>query len=140
MPTIHLTSEPDASAADVWMIEDHINKYNVAVTGVDEYHPIRVFMRDETGKLLGGLTGDVWGGWMDIGFLWVDDSLRGQGYGSQLLATAEDEARALGCRHVSLGTYSFQALGFYQKHGYVIVAALEDHPPGHTDYLLRKAL
>jgi GNAT superfamily N-acetyltransferase len=137
---IRLTSEPDASAADVAAIEERINEFNMAVTGVRDWHPIRVFLRDETDALRGGITADVWGGWMHISFLWVDEPLRKGGYGSRLLAAAEDEARALGCRNVSVTTFSFQARPFYEKQGYQVIAAMEEHPPGHTHYLLRKTL
>ena len=38
-----------------------------------------------------------------------------QGYGTKLMCMAEDEARKRGCHAAHLGTYSFQALPFYQK-------------------------
>jgi GNAT superfamily N-acetyltransferase len=72
--------------------------------------------------------------------LWVHADLRGKGYGSRLLALAEDEARARGCYLVTLGSYSFQAPGFYQRHGYQVVGTVPDCPPGHAHVYLMKAL
>ena len=66
--------------------------------------------------------------------------LRGQGYGTQLLQAAEQAARTRGCHQVVLDSYSFQAPGFYQKHGYEVFAILEDHPRQHRNYYLRKRL
>lgn len=37
-------------------------------------------------------------------------------------------------------TLSFQAIGFYLKSGYQVFAQLDDKPPGHTWYYLKKEL
>ena len=37
-------------------------------------------------------------------------------------------------------TFSFQAPAFYAKHGFEVVAAVDDHPHGHKNMLLRKRL
>lgn len=140
MPTMQLSSEPDGAPEDMAAIEDQINAFNVRMADGGDYHPIRVYLRDESGALRGGIIAHVWGGWLDIQFLWVDESLRGQGYGGQLLAAAEDEARGFGCRNAHVGTYSFQARPFYERHGYLVISTLEDFPPGHAHYHLRKAL
>ena len=66
---------------------------------------------------LAGLHGWTWGGSCYIQDLWVHKDLRGQGYGTQLLHAAEQEARTRGCAHMVLSSYSFEAPGFYQKHG-----------------------
>ena len=59
---------------------------------------------------------------------------------ARLLGSAEDEARRRGCGHSHLYSYSFQAPGFYVKHGYAIYGALEGYPPGEKRVLLRKKL
>ena len=139
-PTIHISSEPDASAEDVSVIEDSINEFNMRVTGDHNWKPVRIFLRDEHGNIRGGIAADLWGGWLDIELLWVDEDLREQGYATQLMQQVEAEARAYGCRNAQVGTHSFQARPFYEKLGYQVIAELEDYPPGHSDFLLRKAL
>jgi GNAT superfamily N-acetyltransferase len=140
MSKITITSEPNASAEDLAAVEYQINEFNMRVTGDRDYHLIALFLRDESRKIMGGIIGHVWGGWLRVAFLWVDESLRGQGYGGQLLQRAEDEARGYGCKNAHLETFSFQARPFYERFGYQIIGELPDYPPGHTWYFLRKAL
>jgi hypothetical protein len=53
---------------------------------------------------------------------------------------AEAEARQRGAQHAYLDTFSFQAPGFYKKHGYQVFGELQDFPPGHQRYFLTKQL
>ena len=50
----------------------------------------------------------------------VASDLRGRGLGAQLVADAEERARALGCRHVSLTSNRLRerAHKFYERQGY----------------------
>ena len=87
---------------------------------------------------MGGLHGYTHWGWLFISHLWVAEALRGQGYGTELVARAEHEAARRGCRRAYLDTYDFQALGFYQKRGYEVFGLLEGFPTGHRRYFLQK--
>lgn len=109
-------------------------------TGHDYWRPVRVFVRDRSGHIRGGLTGDIWGGWLHVSILWAEGPLRGTGLGQQLMAAAEAEAREVGARYVHLDSHSFQAPGFYEKLGYTEFGRLEDAPLGHTQHFLWKRL
>ena len=102
--------------------------------------PVVIALRDNSGHLVGGLLGSTAWDWLLIDLLWLDDACRGQGLGAGLLAQAEYQARDLGCTHARAETFDFQALPFYQQHGYEVYAQLEDFPKGHTEYQLRKKL
>jgi len=104
-------------------------------TGVQ---PLGFFIRGEQGQILGGLVGDTYWGWLEIDDFWIDASLRKRGYGRDLLHAAETEAAGRGCTRAMLQTFSFQARYFYEKYGYRVVGQLDDYPPGHTFYWMRK--
>jgi ribosomal protein S18 acetylase RimI-like enzyme len=121
-------------------VVDHLDAYNIAVTGLGEYSPVNLFLRDRGDEVLGGLLGGVWGGVLFVRILWISETLRGQGHGRRLLEAAERRAVERGCRHVFLDSFSFQAPGFYEKQGYQVYARAEDWPVGHAHYFLRKDL
>lgn len=102
--------------------------------------PLSVLVRDAEGRVLGGLSGSTNWGWLHVDLLAVSVALRGAGVGSKLLADAEEIARQRGCRYSFLDTFSFQALGFYEKHGYDIYGVLDDFPTGAQRYFLKKSL
>jgi GNAT superfamily N-acetyltransferase len=105
--------------------------------GVDALD-IAVYDRD--GRLLGGLIADTYWGWLDIEDFWLHEDYRLQGIGSQILQTAEKEARRRGCRRAKLETFSFQARDFYEKQGYQVAGQLDDYPPGHSFFWMVKEL
>ena len=79
-------------------------------------------------------------GWLLVDILWLDEPLRGAGLGTKLLRQAEAEAQEAGCSRAVLDTLEFQALPFYERHGYSVFGVLEDYPPGFRRYHLQKKL
>src|ERR1700722_4221327 len=59
--------------------------------GHQPWRPLAVFAREEE-SIVGGLAGETFSGWLFIPFLWVSDSLRGQGIGRKLMGEAEKKA------------------------------------------------
>jgi len=121
MDTAPFVVETDPSFDDVRFLEDRLYAYNVEQTGVDGGQWLAIFLRDDQQTIQAGL-------------------MRGQGVGTQLLHAAEQEARAHGCDHMVLSSFSFQAPGFYQKLGYEVFAVLDEHPRAHRAYSLHKWL
>jgi GNAT superfamily N-acetyltransferase len=106
------------------------------VTDLGE-QPLDALAFDDTGRLVGGLLGQTRWDWLEIEALWVAESHRRTGIGQRLLREAEEAARARGCRHAYLRTYSFQARAFYERQGYRTVGELDGWPPGHRSYWMR---
>lgn len=129
---------PHASETLKQFVVNGVDNFNIAVTGVPAYYPVAYFVKRPDGEVLGGVLAQVWGGWLHVGHLWVAEPLRKSGYGSRLLAAAEDYARRHNCVGAHLETYSFQARPFYERSGYEVHGELKDYPPGHTKYFLRK--
>ena len=135
-----LVVEASPTPAEIQYLEDRIYEFNAGATGITDGEWLAIFVRDTSGRIVAGLAGNTWGGWLEIRQLWVESSRRGQGLGTKLLAAAEREARRRGCEQALLMTFTFQAPAFYAKHGFEVVASFDDHPRGHANLLLRKRL
>uniref|UniRef100_A0AAU3IBI2 GNAT family N-acetyltransferase n=1 Tax=Streptomyces sp. NBC_01393 TaxID=2903851 RepID=A0AAU3IBI2_9ACTN len=72
--------------------------------------------------------------------LWVREDSRRDGWGSRILQAAEIEARRRGCDRVAVSSFTFQAPGFYQRHGYAETGRTLGIPGGHADVHLFKSL
>jgi GNAT superfamily N-acetyltransferase len=138
--TCIITLEEAADANDVRAIGAGLEAYNRLFAPPDNYRPLTVTLRTAGGTLVGGLLGETYWGWLHVRILWLDEHARGRGYGSRLLAKAEEEAVRRGCYHAHLDTMSFQALPFYERHGYTVFGVLHDLPPGHSRYFMQKQL
>ncbi len=136
-----MTIEETPNPADARFVFERLLEFNRSRTGFDDGHRrLVLFLRDESNEIVGGLLGDTFWGWLYVSILWIDESLRGQGYGHMLLTAAEQEAIARGCHHALLDTMSFQARPFYEKHGYTVFGELHDIPVGHSRYYMQKPL
>jgi GNAT superfamily N-acetyltransferase len=132
--------EPDASAADVEVVQRGLRAFNVARIGDPDEEPIRIFLRDESGQVVGGLLGHIRWRWLYVAKLWISEAHRGERHGVELMAAAEALARARGCVGAYLDTFEYQARPFYEKLGYAVFGALEGYPPGYRQYHLAKRL
>lgn len=117
-----------------------LNAFNSRFINIDEFKSIGVFVSDANGTKLAGLTGSTTGNWLRIDMLWVSESLRGEGVGSQLIQAAEAEARQRGCLYAQVDTASFQARPFYEKLGYTLRFSLDHYPRHHQRHYLSKTL
>ena len=140
MEEIRLTLEDAPSEDEMREVWKGLNAYNQSHISDMGSVRITVFLRDGDDRVIGGLLGNAYWGWLYVDALWVSESLRRQGYGKKLLAAAESAAAEKGFHSVYLDTFDFQALPFYQKLGYEIFGRLENFPHGHTRYFVRKTL
>ena len=137
-PDLRIEAHPDPR--DLGFLEDQINAYNIAVTGINDWHALAIFVRDDAGQIVAGVNGGMWGGYLEIENLWVAEHLRGNGLGKRLLLAAEQEARARDCTQVLLDTHDFQVPEFYKKLGYSIFGVFEGIGRRYNRYYFRKQL
>jgi ribosomal protein S18 acetylase RimI-like enzyme len=117
-----------------------VDSHNLERSGIQDARLLSIMLRSPGGSLFAGLHGYTWGGYCEVKSLWVASERRGRGLGSLLLSSAEEEATRRGCRQVLLTTHSFQAPGFYRRHGYREVVSVGDCPSGHAYILMKKIL
>lgn len=139
-PRYTLILENQSKAEDKSIIYDRLAALNRKAVGDDQHTPLTLFVRANDGTIMGGLVGSTFWGWLHVEGLWLDESLRGQGYGRDLLAAAEQEAVKRGCHSAFVDVMSWQVLPFYEKHGYVVFGVLDDFPVGYKRYSLKKRL
>ena len=132
--TLETTSQP----AEEQVVLDGLRAFNVKVIGDPMISTVNVFARDENGRVIGGLVGWIKWRWLYVSKLWLPDSLRGTGTGTELMRIAEDHAWKEGCLGAYLDTFEYQALPFYLKLGYELFGPLEGFPPGYRQYHLKK--
>jgi GNAT superfamily N-acetyltransferase len=99
---------------------------------------VRLLVRDENGQVQAGLLGNVTMHCLAIQILWVDEALRGQGLGAELVRLAEQQAQAADAIQALVETTTFQARGFYEKLGYNVIAEVPDCPIGAVSMIMQK--
>ena len=78
--------------------------------------------------------------WLRLELLWVEESARGQGVGTNLLSEAEAKARELGAKNSGVETFEWQAPDFYKRHGYMELSRIENYVASQYLSFMRKAL
>ena len=131
--------EDAPSDADVEILPNGLEEFNERRwPGHQPWKALAVFARDGQ-RIVAGLSGGTYCGWLFIRYLWVSEALRSKGIGRQLMAGAEARALERGCHSAWVDTFSFQAPGFYRKLGYEAFGEL-DYPPDHKRFFLKKRL
>jgi GNAT superfamily N-acetyltransferase len=135
---LRLTLETAPDPADAQVVLDGLRAFNVKVIGPPNIEPVAVFVRDASGRVLGGLLGEIKWRWLYVSKLWLSDELRGQQLGTKLMERAEAQAWRRGCLGSHVDTFEYQALPFYEKLGYEVFGVLDGNPPGYRKYYLKK--
>ena len=139
-PRLPIVFESDPTPETVEAIDRSLTAFNLSRIEAPDLTPFALVVRNEQGEIIAGLKATSFFDWLAIELLWVDESLRGQGYGSALLARAEAIGRERGCVLAFLTTLSFQAPDFYAEHGYTEFGTLENPRTGLKRHYFRKSL
>lgn len=138
---LHLHHEPEDSEVYNDYLIDQLKAFNDRHTP-QPFHreSIDLFVRDDEGQIWGGMLATVSMDWVEIDILWLDEAVKGQGWGRKLLEWLEGRARELNLVGLCVDTTSFQARPFYEAMGFEVFGQLEDMPRGATTWMLKKVL
>ncbi|MBI1775405.1 MAG: GNAT family N-acetyltransferase [Proteobacteria bacterium] len=140
IPTIAVTDSPELHLRQAIALP--LIGFNEARSGQRlDWRPLAILVSDPGSKaVVGGLWGGSYFSYLWIDLLFLPETLRGAGLGRRIMIQAEEEAVRRGCTGVWLDTFSFQARGFYERLGYAVFGTIDDHPPGHSRFFLKKVL
>ncbi|WP_020180640.1 GNAT family N-acetyltransferase [Methylopila sp. M107] len=137
--TVEITAPEEPSQDDRAVIIRGLVAYNDATYGPSDIRSLGVLLKDGDATV-GGLWGRTSYGWLFVELLFVPEAMRGQGKGAELLAQAEEIARARGCANAWIDCFGEPNRAFYEGRGFAVFGSIPDHPEGVTRYFLRKSL
>ena len=115
--------------------------YNREVFGRVDSETLDVLVRDDnSGAVVGGLLGHTSLGLLFLDLFYLPHDVRRSGLGGRIIALAEQEGRRRGCTAAFVYTVTFQAPGFYERHGYRRFGEIGCPPDGATRIFLAKPL
>ncbi|MCI9405690.1 MAG: GNAT family N-acetyltransferase [Oscillospiraceae bacterium] len=95
---------------------------------------------EENEETIAGIVAESVYDTVEVQYLLVEESRRGQGLGKQLLKMVEEKAKEAGMKRIRLNTYSFQTPAFYQQNGYELLLKLDPAFGPHQQYFFEKRL
>ena len=132
--------EDDPHPDDIEVLETQIRREASVAMGLGDELELAIFVRDDAGRIVAGISGWTWGDCCELQSLWVEPSLKGNWLGTRLIAAAEAAAAARGCTQTVHFTFDFQARRLYERAGYELVGRVEDFPAGANVLWYRKRL
>jgi len=136
----NLVVEDSPAPADLALLEERVAAAAIAAAGVGDDEEFGIFLRDDDGRVVAGISGITWGGCCELQAMWVDEPLRHRGLARALMAGAEAEARRRRCTLMQFRAYDLLAPSLYDRLGYATVGVIEGCPPGSTARWFRKDL
>lgn len=139
---IDLTTDPaeeDVLALSQWLTDFNAKTVN-NLEKLDEKIKFFVIAKNDDGMVIGGLRGLCYWNTLHIELLWINEEYKGQRLGSKIIFEAEKFAISKGYENAFVDTTSWQARPFYERHGYELVATINNRPKGHKSFYLLKIL
>ena len=119
-------------------VDEGLERHNRQVAPLGDVRPLGSFASDDSSRVIGGAVGRTWGRCCELQQLWVESGHRRSGIATRLLRQFEARAGERGCNVFYLTTLSFQAPGFYRKHGYATLGEIRGYPDEIAKYLMHK--
>ena len=126
--------------SDVMTLQNMIRTYNRQNFETANQTDFAIYIKDDNENVMGGISGKIFGNWMDIDYLVIHESLRKNGLGRELLQKAEDLALRSNCKNIFLYTFDFQGKDFYPKFGFKEVYVKREYPLTGSEHFFVKKL
>ena len=124
-PTITLTDSPDADVRGK-ILEPLIAFNEASIGGPEGTRRLAVLLSEPTrGEIVGGLWGTTSFRHLFVELIFIPEAMRRGGIGREIIRQAEEEAARR---------------GFYEHLGYTVFGTIDDYPPGHSRFFLKKQL
>jgi hypothetical protein len=85
MEAVRVEFEPFIDSGTRRFVINGVDYYNIAATKLPDYFPVNFVLRGRRGDVLGGVLGELWGGWLQVTHLWVAEAVRGLGHGTRTI-------------------------------------------------------
>lgn len=135
-----LTFVENPDPKDVQILNEGIMEHAKKIKGFGPIRFFGFFVHDQNNQIVGGCQCDLLYGCLYVGSLWVSENLRGQGYGTSLMAAVEKLAREQKCHFIAVNTMNWEALDFYKKLGFKVEFQRHGFMGDSVFYFLRKDL
>ena len=136
--TYKIIYEAGHSSTDTQILYSGLAAYAKKEADMQPVEPFSYLIHDEKNTLQGGCLGAICYGSLHIDTLWVDEALRGKGYGIQLMELALEHGRKNNCAFATVNTMSWEALEFYKKLGFQVEFERHGFQKNSIFYFLRK--
>ena len=130
-----------------WQVTDSPNPEDASAEGVfsfgrslaigGEATPLACTLR-ENGLLVAGGVGRTEFARLFVSSLWVTQSRRGEGLGTEVLERMEAEARSRGCKDALVETLNDRVAELYARLGYRHVAVVDEYVGPFTRHIMLK--
>jgi len=129
--TVEISDEITEEMSEV--VGSDLNAYNDEIAKYNDRKSLAIVVRDkQSGQVIGGMLGRSSLGLLFIELVYLPEELRKGGLGTRMLMQFEQDGRNRGCSCAVLYTISFQAPGFYEKHGWKRFGEIPCDPPGSS--------
>ncbi len=119
-------------------IDEAFTEFSKASDVALNYEDYWFVAEDDSGEIIGTITGRAYYNEVHIGDLIIDKRFRRQNIGTKLVRAVEEEYRNKGFEKITLTTFGFQAPEFYKKLGYTLEFVREDKDPKLSKYFYCK--
>jgi GNAT superfamily N-acetyltransferase len=123
----------------VQYLEDRIYEFNSKATDITDGELLAFLVRDGD-RIVAGICGNTWGGTCELRQFWVDESHRHRGRGTRLFRGGRAGGAPARLHPNRVDDVLVPGASVLRETGFEVIAALDNHPRGHRNLLMRKRL